>query len=101
MKIVIVIDIDSHTHKLHIERWGMLPSPASGPLTQAAAANLIPTKVAEISIIQNIVTAGSDVPLVLSFNDIFLRPPGPEEGDFVFSANNLQNWSSSVCAGLE
>lgn len=65
-----------------------------------AANNLVPTKVAEISIIQNIITAGSDVPLVLPFDDIFLRPPGPAEGDFVFSTNDLQNWSSNVWAGL-
>lgn len=102
VKIVILIDIDSYTQKLHIEQWGMLPLPASRPSTRATAAanNLVPTRVGEISIIQNIATAGSDVPLVLSFNDMFLRPPDPAEGDFVFSANDLQNWSSSVWAGL-
>lgn len=81
----------------------MVPPPASRPSTPAvvAANNLVPTKVAEISIIQNIVTAGSDVPLVLSFDHIFLRPPGLAEEDFVFSINDLQNWSSTVWAGLE
>lgn len=71
VKIVVIIDIDSYTQKLHIEQWMLPPTRAT-----AAANNLVPTKVAEISIVQSIVTAGSDVPLVLSFNDIFLRPPG-------------------------
>lgn len=103
VKIIILIDIDLDAQKPHIERWGMLHPPASRPLTRAAVAanNSVPTKVAEISIIQDIVTAVSDVPLVLSFDDIFLQPPGPAEGDFVFSTNDLQNWSSSVWAGLE
>lgn len=104
VNIVVLIDINLNAQKLHIERWGMMPPPACRPSTRAfvaAAGNFVPTKVAEISIIRNIVTAGSDVPLVLPFDDIFLRPPGPAEGDFVFSTADLQNWSSSVWAGLE
>lgn len=102
VKIVIIIDIDLNAQKLHVERWGMLLAPASRPATRALVAtnNLVLTKFADIDIVNSIVTAGSNVPLVLPFRDIFLRLPGPEEGDFVFSAKDLQNWSATLWAGL-
>lgn len=55
-----------------------------------------PTKVAEISMIRNTVTGWLAV--VLPFDDIFLRLPGPGEGDFVVSAKRYagEQWRRAL-----
>lgn len=129
VKIVIIISLRPAQKWLVIEKWCPFPPPANRPATRANPnANVpIPTKVQELTIIQNptpqqgptpqsqatgqqisTVQPGTasaydiaGAPLTLEFNTIFLRNPAPPEGDIVFNAPDLALVADAVWEYLE
>jgi hypothetical protein len=99
VKIVIIISIERAPQTLQIEKWELAPMTGRRPPTRAFpnAPNipppLIPTKMHEITILQNTVTGA---PLVLEFDKIFLRPAVLPETDITFTAQELSTWAAGI-----
>jgi hypothetical protein len=100
VKIVIVISIDRANKGLLIENWSMTPA-GPRPTTRAINPNtLIPTMVQQIIVTQNPVVPPAPAtytvvgaPLILGFQNLFLRPPVPPEADIIVNAALLQGWA--------
>ncbi|KAK3379029.1 hypothetical protein B0T24DRAFT_694387 [Lasiosphaeria ovina] len=107
VKIVLLAKLDRPGREIILEKWvETTPPPRPGPVTRAAArANTpYPVRAQEITIhwtpgmaaaipASHVVTGGD---LQLEFNLLFLRPPGPMEGDFLITTSRLQVWASTV-----
>jgi hypothetical protein len=101
VKIAIVISIKPAQKSLWIEKWCLQPRTPAAPVTGANA--LVPTKIQELTIIQNppiptplgnIATyAVTGAPLILEFEKLLLRAPVLPEGDVIFTAADLQAWA--------
>ena len=111
VKIVLLAKLDRHTKRIILEKWvetGQPPRP--GPVTRAAARltnTPRPCRTQEITInwpdntpnlpASYAVTSGN---LRLEFDLLFLRPPGPGEGDVVVTVPRLQLWASRVWSAV-
>lgn len=103
VKIVLLAKFE-HAHRtIILERW---EEEASGARPRAATSHLAaikPVRRQTITITQDlttdpisyIVTSGA---LVLDFRLLFLRDPGPGEGDFILSVQQLQDYAEDVWA---
>jgi len=94
VNIVIIISIMPVQSKIHIERWELVSTPPTRPLTRAVPnANIqIPTKMQEIIITSNAVIGA---PLVLAFDKIFLHPAVLPETDITFTRQELSSWAAN------
>ena len=93
VKIVILISISKSERKLHIEQWEM-PAVLNQRVTRAHPHPVgTVTKINEVDIIGGIATGA---PVTLDFEKIFLRPPGPGEGNIVYTAQYLKRWAASI-----
>ena len=93
VKIVLLISIKSTLPLIHLEKWGL--SSGHLPIARAVASNphqspQIPTCLQQIDIDHNIVNGA---PLILEFENIFLRAPNPPETEVVFTAQDLSEWA--------
>jgi hypothetical protein len=96
VKIVVIISIKRAPQTLQIEKWELAPMIGRRPPTRAFPNNPpppIPTKIHEITIVQNAVTGA---PLVLEFDKIFLRPAVLPETDITFTAQELSTWAAGI-----
>lgn len=104
VKIVILTKFHRRQPQPHIilQRWEEEPQAARpGATTTRSASPLIPVLRQMIAITQNSATNPptydvDSTTLVLSFQLLFLRNPGPGEGDFVFDIAELQDFASRV-----
>ena len=98
VRIVVIISINKAQKTLLIERW-RAPLAQTKPVTGAFnnPNTLIPTKMQEITISSNAVNGA---PLVLGFQDIFLRQAIPPEADITYTAQDLLAWATQFWAGL-
>jgi hypothetical protein len=102
VKIVIVISIVRAAKSLLIEKW-CLPATRANPR--------VPTKIQELTIIQNppIATpqgtiptyAVTGAPLILEFEKLLLRAPVLPEGDVIFTAAHLQAWAAEFWSMIQ
>ncbi|KAK3373768.1 hypothetical protein B0T24DRAFT_274139 [Lasiosphaeria ovina] len=111
VKIVILAKFDDQQHHILLEKWEEEISSPQGAIIQSRAAAisqngvLNPVKQQSITITRDEttnpvsynVTRGA---LVLGFRLLFLRDPGPQEGDFVLSIQSLQLYAEKVWAQL-
>ncbi|KAK3367088.1 hypothetical protein B0T24DRAFT_581585 [Lasiosphaeria ovina] len=111
VKIVILAKFDDQQHHILLEKWEEEISSPQGAITRSRAAArsqngvLNPVKRQSITITRDEttnpvsynVTRGA---LVLGFRLLFLRDPGPQEGDFVLSIQSLQLYAEKVWAQL-
>ncbi|KAK3356970.1 hypothetical protein B0T25DRAFT_589382 [Lasiosphaeria hispida] len=107
VKIVILVNFDDQQHHILLEKWeeeiSITRSRAVAILLQNGVLN--PVKRQSITITRDEttnpvsynVTRGA---LVLGFRLLFLRNPGPQEGDFVLSIQDLQLYAENVWAEL-
>jgi hypothetical protein len=98
VEIVIIISIKRAPQTLQIEKWELGPStgllsPRQRPNNFNNPIPQVPTKMQEITIVQNTV-AGA--PLALEFDKIFLRPAVPPETDITFTAQELSTWAAAI-----
>jgi hypothetical protein len=104
VKIAIVISIKPAQKSLWIEKWCLQPRRPAAPVIRAN--DLVPTKIQELTIIQNphippprgtistyLVTGA---PLILEFDKLLLRAPVLPEGDVIFTAADLQAWADEL-----
>ena len=93
VKIVILISISKSERKIHIEQWEM-PAVLNRRVTQAHPHPVREvTKIHEVDIIGGVATGA---PLRLDFEKIYRRPPGPGEGDTVYTAQGLEEWAAII-----
>ncbi|KAK3365909.1 hypothetical protein B0T24DRAFT_405706 [Lasiosphaeria ovina] len=112
VKIVILAKFDDQQHHILLEKWEEEISSPQGEITRSRAAAILqqngvlnPVKRQSITITRDEttnpvsynVTRGV---LVLGFRLLFLRDPGPQEGDFVLSIQDLQQYAENVWAEL-
>lgn len=100
VKIVLLTKFDGT--RILLEKWQEVPQDRPGATTTwLSIQHQGPKPIQEITITRNTttnpisynVTSGA---LVLSFNLLFLRNPGPGEGDFVISVQELQEYAERV-----
>ena len=119
VKIVVIISILPLQKKLHVEKWCLSPA-STRPLTRAHPTPnpQVPTNMHTITITQNpaappnpgqptiTIQEGSfsyaitGAPLVLEFQNLFLRPSVPPEVDIIFTAADLSDWAHSFWKSL-
>jgi len=112
VKIVILAKFDDQQHHILLEKWEEEISSPQGAITRSRAAAILqqngvfnPVKRQSITItreettnpVSYNVTKGA---LVLGFRLLFLRDPGPQEGDFVLSIQDLQLYARKVWGEL-
>ncbi|KAK4150968.1 hypothetical protein C8A00DRAFT_45726 [Chaetomidium leptoderma] len=94
-------EASNHQVQIVVLKWEEeLPVARPGAMTTRSVATAVPRLQQSITITQTAtgppvynVTRGA---LVLSFKRLFLRDPGPGEGDFVFSVSDLQAYANRV-----
>ena len=110
VRIVILAKFDRRQRHILLEKWEEEISPPQGAITRRRAAAILqqngvlePVKRQSITITRDEttnpvsynVTKGA---LVLGFRLLFLRDPGPQEGDFLLSIQDLQLYAEDVWA---
>ena len=104
VKIVLLSKFDHQRQQIIIERWEEDSQTRPGATTtrRAAAVGAVqPVLRQSITITRDAATDSYQVvrsALVLSFRLLFLREPGPQEGDFVMSIADLQAFARRVWA---
>lgn len=103
VKIVLLAKLDYHHRQISLDKFEEPTVVRQGATTTRAASRLVQQS---ITIVRNDGTAppSYDVaggPLVLDFRLLFLREPGPGEGDIVFSIPDLQYYAESVWGEVE
>jgi hypothetical protein len=108
VQIVLVAKVDRAERRIILEKWlEARPGPGSGPNVTTGAADvaraLRPERMQEIIITwapgmanspaSHVVTRGD---LQLEFDLLFLRPPGPAEGNIIITVSRLQMWAFTV-----
>ncbi|KAL2757917.1 hypothetical protein ACRALDRAFT_207148 [Sodiomyces alcalophilus JCM 7366] len=96
VKIVLLAKFDRRHDKIILQRWE-----EEGPPPRPGAVNLQPVLRQEITISRD---TSTDPPsykvargvLVLEFRLLFLRDPGPQEGDFIIGMEELQRYAAVV-----
>jgi len=106
VKVVILAKFDHRQHSILLERWEEQEWPPQRVITRSRAAvqqqdRFAPILRQVITITRNTTTnpASYNVSrgaLVLGFKLLFLRDAGPEEGDFVISVEELQEYAERV-----
>jgi hypothetical protein len=92
MKFAIIILVQQSTENIAYWEVGACFTFYERPATKALS--LIPTEVQEITILLDNTISGS-LPLVLRFQDVFLRPAVLSEGDITFTAEDLSEWADT------
>ncbi len=102
VKIILLAKLDRSQQAILLQRWEEEASaPRQGATTTRRAAALEPVLRQDIRITRNPspvsyhVTRGA---LVLPFHLLFLRAPGPQEGDIVVSIQDLEKYAADVWA---
>jgi hypothetical protein len=108
VKIIIIISIVRAAKSLLIEKW-CLPQARPGPAIRANPR--VPTKIQELTIIQNplipspqgiiLTYAVTGAPLILEFEKCLLRAPVLPEGDVIFTAADLQAWAADFWSMIQ
>jgi len=101
VKIVILISINRTLKTLLLEKWCMAPPAATGPRTRAVTRNpMVPTRMQQITVTPNptqpVTYTIVGAPLILGFQDLFLRMPIPPETNVVLNAAILHEWAETV-----
>ncbi|XXH00950.1 Ceramide glucosyltransferase [Hypoxylon texense] len=103
VKIVILTKFDQQQSKVIIEKWEAqeLAAARLGAITTRRAATLQPILLQTIEITRNTTTDpvsydATGGALELEFSPLFLRNPGPLEGDVVVSVQALQEYARRV-----
>ncbi|KAH8910104.1 hypothetical protein BR93DRAFT_459774 [Coniochaeta sp. PMI_546] len=102
VKIVVLVKFNHLRQEIRIERWEEEHQTRSGATTtrRAAASPAVqPVIQQEIKIIRDLATDSYNVTrsaLLLKFRLLFLRDPGPGEGDIVISIADLQEYARIV-----
>jgi len=94
VKIVLVISFSQSEKEIRLQQWELvtIPDPHAtqgqpGPTITA------PAIIREIDLVAGVPNKAS---LTLNFENIFLRPPAEGEGDFIFSPEELERYSTKV-----
>ncbi|KAK3352340.1 hypothetical protein B0T25DRAFT_541740 [Lasiosphaeria hispida] len=104
VKILLLAKLDRHGRRITLEKWVEIQPAASRPGPRSRpATTLRPDRTQEIIITwapslantpaSHAVTRGA---LQLEFSLLFLRPPGPADGDLIITVPRLQLWASRV-----
>ncbi|KAK3358636.1 hypothetical protein B0T24DRAFT_540311 [Lasiosphaeria ovina] len=97
VKIVILAKFDDQQHHILLEKWEEEISSPQGAITRMKRQSITITRDETTNPVSYNVTRGA---LVLGFRLLFLRDPGPQEGDFVLSIQDLQLYVEKVWAEL-
>jgi hypothetical protein len=105
VKIVLLAKLDHTRRTITLEKWEEEPgSTRPGATTTRAAAALHPVLRQSITITQDTTTDPTSYhvtsELVLGFSLLFLRDPGPGEGDVVLSIQDLEWYAECVWKAL-
>jgi hypothetical protein len=102
VKIVLIFSLGRSTKMIVLEKWECVPMPAR-PATRAnqnPAQNplQVPTKVQTIEILETATNTFtiSRAPLILSFENLFLRTAQPPEADFEFTDQDLTSLAIKI-----
>ena len=94
VKIVLVISFSQSEKEIRLQQWELvtIPDPHAtqgqpGPTITA------PAIIREIDLVAGVPNEAS---LTLNFENVFLRPPAKGEGDFIFSPEELELYSTKV-----
>jgi hypothetical protein len=98
VKLVVLAKFDHGQAAILIERWEPCATRPGATTTRRAAAPVLQqsitiTRNATTNPVSYLVIGG---PLVLPFRLLFLRDPGPQEGDFVMSVPELESYARTV-----
>ncbi|KAK0609314.1 hypothetical protein B0T17DRAFT_546729 [Bombardia bombarda] len=103
VKIVLLAKYDHQQDHILLERWEEESSSPPGAITRSRAAAMVqrPVKRQSITITRDAtpVSVSYNVaggPLVLGFRLLYVRDPGPHEGDFVIDTENLEVYAERV-----
>jgi hypothetical protein len=92
VNIVIIISVNRAQSTLQIEKWEL--GPRTGRRLTLRSTQRIPTKMHEITIDSTNTVTGA--PLILDFDEIFLRPAVPAESDITFTAQDFSAWAARI-----
>jgi hypothetical protein len=110
VKIVILVKLDRRQHHILLEKWEEEVSRPQGAITRRRATTILQqnggfeqvkrqsitiSRDEAVNTVSYNVTRGA---LVLGFQLLFLRDPGPQEGDIVISIQDLQLYAERVWA---
>lgn len=107
VKIVLLAKFDRGSSRIILQRWEEeTPSAQTGATTTRHSPPLQPVLRQEIIISRD---QSTDPPtysvtrgvLVLGFRLLFLREPGPQEGDFVIGIEDLERYAGAVWSYVE
>lgn len=99
VKIVLLAKFDRRNQKLILQRWEEERLTRQGATNTRQSNTLRPVLQQNIDITRDIATDSYHVTsgaLVLSFRLLFLRDPGPQEGDYVISIQELEDYARVV-----
>jgi hypothetical protein len=102
VKIVLLAKFDHQAQMIIIERWEEEPHVRPGAMNtrrMTRGNTLRPVLQQHIEITRDISTDSYRVTrgaLLLSFRLLFLRDPGPEEGDYIISIPDLEDYAREV-----
>jgi len=99
VKIVLLISFSESKKEIHVEQWELVTIPDPHVThSQPRPTRTAPTIIREFDLVQGVPNEAS---LTLNFEKVFLRPPAKGEGDFTFSQEDLESYSTHVwnCAG--
>ncbi|KAF8463461.1 hypothetical protein BDZ91DRAFT_661202 [Kalaharituber pfeilii] len=99
VKTVLLISVQEDHQTLKLEQWVLaaLAEPVCGRAARASI-QMTATKVKELTVAPTFVTGA---PLILKFEDIFLRAPRDGEGDFIFDEKELSTWRRDVWNSMQ
>ena len=102
VNIVLIIWIRPGRKLVKIEKWCPGQAPSTRSSSRFANGNAFPTMVAEVTIDQSrSPSVISGAPLCLEFRKMIGRPSvPPQEHDFVFSGQDLDNFVSNIWVGI-
>ena len=94
VKIVLVISFSQSEKEIHLQQWELVtisdPHVTQG---QPGPIRTAPAIIREIHLVAGVPNKAS---LTLNFESVFLRPPAEGEGDFIFSPEELELYSTKV-----
>jgi len=99
VKIVLVISFSVSKKEIHLQQWELVTIPDPHVTQgQPRPTGTAPAIIREIDLVAGV---SNEASLTLNFESVFLRPPAKGEGDFTFSQEELERYSTYVwnCAG--
>ena len=94
MKIVLAISYSESKKEIRLQQWELVTIPDPHVTQgQPRPTRTAPAIVREIDLVAGL---SNEASLTLNFESVFLRPPVDGEGDFTFSRQELERFSTNI-----